>query len=198
MSRPRRIRSAGLTSSPTILIDPTRSITGTLTAPRGPVVLGPVTADADPIDAGYALINRGSIAAQPIDSELSSAAVVIQGASATYFTCLSALAGSCSTTPQTVTESITSVVNGVTTTTNQNVTNVGGLLNTGTISAIATTNSQTPTSSGTITATALYIGAVRHRAAAGCDVGSGQRLHQHLRQHHALWFRASVRAAPSA
>ena len=152
------IRSAGLTSSPTILIDPTRSITGTLTAPRGPVVLGPVTADADPIDAGYALINRGSIAAQPIDSELSSAAVVIQGASATYFTCLSALAGSCSTTPQTVTESITSVVNGVTTTTNQNVTNVGGLLNTGTISAIATTNSQTLTSSGTTTATALYIG----------------------------------------
>ena len=94
-----------------------------------------------------------------MDSELSSAAMMIQGASATYFTCLSVTsAGSCNTTPQTVTESITSVVNGVTTTTNQNVTNVGGLLNTGTISAIATTNSQTLTSSGVTTATALYIG----------------------------------------
>jgi hypothetical protein len=156
------IQSAGVIASgvisPTVLIDPTRSITGNLTAPRGPVILGPLTADADPINAGYALINRGSISAQPLDSELSSAAMMIQGASATYFTCLSAVAGSCSTTPQTVTESITSVVNGVTTTTNQNVTNVGGLLNTGTISAIAITNSQTLTASGVTTATALYIG----------------------------------------
>jgi hypothetical protein len=156
------IRSAGVIGSgvtqPVVLIDPTRSITANLTAPRGPVILGPITADADPIDPGYALTNRGTIAAQPIDSELSSAAMMIQGASATYFTCLSAAAGSCSTTPQTVTESITSVVNGVTTTTNQTVRNVGGLLNTGTISAVATTNSQTLTASGITSATALYIG----------------------------------------
>ena len=66
---------------------PTSSITGNLTAPRGPVILGPLTADVDPIDPGYSLINRGTIAAQPIDSELSTAAIIIQGASATYFTC---------------------------------------------------------------------------------------------------------------
>ena len=98
--------------------------------------MGPVTADIDAIDPGYSLINRGTIAAQPIDADLSTAAMIIQGASATYFTCLSAHpAGSCDTTPQTVTESITSTVNGVTTTTNQTVNNVGGLLNTGTITA---------------------------------------------------------------
>jgi hypothetical protein len=71
------IRSAGVIASgviePTVLIDPTRSITGLLTAPRGPVILGPITADADPIDAGYSLINRGAIASQPLDPELSSA-----------------------------------------------------------------------------------------------------------------------------
>ena len=156
------IRSAGLIVSgvtqPTILIDPTRSISGTLTAPRGPVILGPMTADIDPIDPGYALINRGTISAQPLDSELSSAALMIQGASSTYFTCLSATAGTCTTSPQTVTESITSSVNGTTTTTNQTVRNVGGLLNTGSITAVATTNSQTLTSSGITSATALYIG----------------------------------------
>jgi hypothetical protein len=158
------IRSAGLivsgVTSPTVLIDPTRSITGLLTAPRGPVVIGPVTADVDPIDAGYSLLNRGTIAAQPLDSELSSAAMMIQGASSTYFTCLSARAGNtCVTTPEQVSESITSTVNGTTTTTSQNVNNVGGLLNTGTISAVATTNSQTLTASGITSATALYIGA---------------------------------------
>ena len=156
------IRSAGLIVSgvtqPTVLIDPTRSITNNLTAPRGPVILGPVTADIDAIDPGYALINRGTIAAQALDSDLSTAAMMIQGASQTYFTCLSAMAGSCSTTPQTVTQSITSTVNGVITTTNQTVNNVGGLLNTGNITAIATTNSQTITAAGTTSATALYIG----------------------------------------
>jgi len=158
------IRSAGVIASgvisPTVLIDPTRSITGFLTAPRGPVILGPVTADVDPIDPGYSLINRGAIASQPLDSELSSAAMMIQGASATYFTCLSSSVSTntCDTASHDVTESITSVVNGVTTTTSQSVKNKGGLLNTGTISAIATTNSQTLTASGVTTATALYIG----------------------------------------
>ncbi len=162
------IRTAGLivsgVISPTVLIDPTRSITGLLTAPRGPVFLGPVTADVDPIDPGYSLINRGTIAAQPLDSELSSAAMMIQGASSTYFTCLGSSVGTATTTAcdtarhDNVSESITNVVNGATTTTSQNVNNRGGLLNTGTISAAATTNSQTITSSGVTTATALYFG----------------------------------------
>jgi len=139
---PGSIRSSGLIGSgvtqPVVLIDPNRSITGSLTAPRGPVVLGRVTSDIDPIDPGYAFINRGSIAAQPIDADRSTAAVLIQGASSTYFTCLGTLSsgGACNTTPTS-----------------------GGLLNTGTISAQATTNSQTVTGNGTTTATALYIGA---------------------------------------
>ena len=66
--------------------------------------------------------------------------------------------GSCTTAPQTVTQNLTSTVNGTTTKTSQAVNNVGGLLNTGTITAVATTNSQTITGSGITTATALYIG----------------------------------------
>ena len=52
-----------------------------------------------------------------------------------------------------------STVNGVATTTNVNVTNAGGILNTGTISAQAFTNTQTTGSSGITSATGLYIGA---------------------------------------
>jgi hypothetical protein len=156
------IQSAGLIVSgvtqPTVLIDPTRSITNGRSAPRGPLILGPVTADVDPIDAGYSLINRGTITAQPLDAELSSAAMMIQGASSTYTTCLSATAGTCTTTPQDVTQNVTTTVNGTTTTTPTPVHNVGGLLNTGTIQAVAMTNSQTVTASGITTATALYIG----------------------------------------
>ncbi len=159
------ISSSGLVVSgvtqPTLLIDPTKSITGSLITPRGPIVIGPVTADVDGIDPGYSVINRGTISAQPTDADLSTAAVIIQGASATYFTCLgsSVSATACDTAPHTVTEPVITTVNGVATTTNVNVTNVGGLLNTGTISATAFTNSQTVTASGTTTATAMYIGA---------------------------------------
>jgi Autotransporter beta-domain len=159
------ISSSGLIASgvsqPVLLIDPTKSITGTLTAPRGPVILGPVTADIDSIDPGYSFINRGTITAQPSDAELSTAAIVIQGASTAYFTCLgSSVSAICDTTMHNnVPESVTSTVNGVTTTNTVNVNNGGGLLNTGTISAAAGTNSQTVTSSGIISATALYIGA---------------------------------------
>ena len=135
------ISSSGLIVSgvtqPTVLIDPTKSITGNLTAPRGPVVLGPVTADVDPIDSGYSFINRGTITAQPTDPDRSSAAVVIQGASSTFFTCLGTVSGGACNTTQTS----------------------GGLLNTGTISVQANTSSQTVTSNGITTATALYIGA---------------------------------------
>jgi hypothetical protein len=133
------ISSSGLlisgVSQPTLLIDPTRSITGSLTAPRGPVVLGLLTADIDPIDPGYSFVNRGTITAQPTDADRSSATVVIQGASSTYFTCLGTVSGgACNTTG-------------------------GGILNTGTISVQANTNSQTVTANGITTATALYIGA---------------------------------------
>ena len=137
------ITSAGLLGSgvvnPTILIDPSKSITGTLTAPRGPIIIGPVTSDIDPIDPGYAFINRGTIATQPIDAQISTGALVIQGNSSTYTTCLSAAVNACS---------------GL----NSNpANNTGGLLNTGTISASATTNTQLRTS-GIVSATAVYLG----------------------------------------
>jgi len=156
------ISSSGLTlsgvSNPTVLIDPTRSITGNLTSPRGPVILGPVTADIDPVDPGYSFINRGTIQAQPTDPERGTAAIVIQGASTSYYTCLSSVVGACDVTNHAVTQSVTSTVNGATVTNSVNVNNVGGLLNTGTIQAQSGTNSQTVTSAGTTTATALYVG----------------------------------------
>ncbi len=161
------IASSGLVvsgvSQPTVDIDPSTSITSTQTTPRGPVILGPVTADVDAIDPGYSFINRGAISARPTDSDLSTAAIVIQGASSTYFTCLgsSVSATTCDTTQHTnVSESVINSVNGVATPTTVTVPIVGGgLLNTGTISAQTTTNTQTATASGITTATGLYIGA---------------------------------------
>jgi len=156
------ISSSGITaagvSNPTVLIDPTRSITSGLNAPRGPVIIGPVTADIDSIDPGYSFINRGTIRAQPTDPELGTAAVVIQGASSAYLTCLSSQVGSCDVNSHQVSENVTNSVNGSTVTNAVQVNNVGGLLNTGTITAQAGTNSQTVTSSGLTSATALYIG----------------------------------------
>jgi hypothetical protein len=163
-----QISSSGLilngVSAPTVLIDPTKSITGNLTSPRGPVILGPVTADVDAIDPGYSFLNRGVISSQPTDPDRGTAAMVIQGASATYFTCLSSSVGSstnptCDVTPHNgIQQQVTSNVNGTTTTNTVSVNNLGGLLNTGTIAAQAFTNSQTVTSNGITTATALYIG----------------------------------------
>jgi hypothetical protein len=159
------ISSSGIVASgasaPVLIIDPTKSETSTLTTPRGPIIIGPVTADVDSVDPGYSFINRGTIRGQAIDTDLSSAAVLIQGASATYFTCLGTQSSpnQCDTTPHTVTESVTTTVNSAATTTTQTVNNVGGLLNTGTITAGAVTASQTVTSAGITTATAMYIGA---------------------------------------
>jgi hypothetical protein len=158
------ISSAGV-AQPVVLIDPAQSVTGTLTSPRGPVILGPVTADIDQIDPGYSVINRGTISAQPTDADRGAVAFVIQGASSTYFTCLGTSAGSASTTaancatPQARTDQVTTTANGVTTTRPVSYTATGGLLNTGTISARAVTNSQTVTANGVTSATALYIGA---------------------------------------
>jgi hypothetical protein len=158
------INSSGLvqggSSAPVVLIDPSRSVTTSGALPRGPVVLGPVTADIDTIDPGYSFINRGTISSRPTDGDRSTAAIVIQGASSTYFTCLSTVStGVCDTTPQARTDQVTRTVNGVTTTTPVSYTALGGLLNTGTISAQAVTNSQTVTANGITSATALYIGA---------------------------------------
>jgi hypothetical protein len=153
---PAVISSNGIATStginPTVLIDPSRSISGTATTPRGPVILGPVTADVDAIDPGYSFINRGSIVAQPLDAQLSTVAMVIQGSSAAYFTCLgtSVSATACDTTPH----SVTQTVNGA----NVTVNNAGGFLNTGEITATTITN-VTNRTNGTISATALYIGA---------------------------------------
>jgi hypothetical protein len=158
------ISSSGLvvsgSSAPVVVIDPTKSITSSLTTPRGPIIIGPVTADIDPIDPGYSFTNRGSIHGQTIDTDLSSAAMIIQGASSTYFTCLGTQVSqtTCFTAPNTVSENVTTTINSTPTTTTQLVTNVGGLLNTGTISANAVTGSQTVTTNGITSATALYIG----------------------------------------
>ena len=162
---PAAIASAGLIVSgvtqPTLIIDPLKSITGSLTSPRGPVVLGPITPDVDPIDPGYSFTNRGTITAQPMDADLSTASVIIQGASSTFITCLgtSTQTSSCDTTPHTVVQNIASTVNGVATTTTITYTAGGGFLNTGTIAAQAVTNTQTVGTGGITTATALYVGA---------------------------------------
>ncbi len=151
-------------SQPVVLIDPSRSITSNLNAPRGPVILGPVTADVDSVDPGYSFINRGTITARPTDSDKSAVGIIIQGASSTYFTCLGSVSGSasngvCNTTPQSRTDNVAQTINGASVTTPISYTALGGLLNTGTVSVQATTNSQTVTSRGITTATALYIGA---------------------------------------
>jgi hypothetical protein len=134
------IASAGIiasgTVSPTVLIDPSRALDATTQLPRGPAILGPITVDVDPNDPGYAFINRGTISAQPIDAQLSTAALIIQGASATNYTCLSASVGACTGSATT-----------------------GGFLNTGSITAIASTNQKTNGSAGVISATAMYVGA---------------------------------------
>ena len=150
------ISSNGIVSNgvvnPTVLIDPSRSVNATTATLRGPVILGPVTADVDPIDPGYSFINRGAITSQPIDPQLSTVAMVIQGASSSFFTCLgtSVSATACDTTPHTVTQT----VNGQ----SVQVNNAGGLLNTGAITATAIT-SITNRTAGTTSANALYIGA---------------------------------------
>ncbi len=183
------ISSSGLvvsgSSAPVVIIDPTKSITSSATTPRGPIIIGPVTADIDPIDPGYSFTNRGSIHGQTIDTDLSSAAMIIQGASSTYFTCLGTQVSqtTCFTAPNTVSENVTTTINSTPTTTTQLVTNVGGLLNTGTISANAVTGSQTVTTNGITSATALYIGCVRQRAAPGRHIRGRELLRQHAGQH---------------
>jgi hypothetical protein len=138
------IAANGIVSSgvvqPTVLIDPSRSVNALTTTPRGPAILGPVTTDIDGANAGYSFINRGAIQAQPLDAQLSSAALIIQGNSSTYYTCLSASVGAC-----------TGVNAG------NPALNTGGLLSTGDISATSLTN-VTSRASGTVSAAAIYVG----------------------------------------
>lgn len=155
------ISSSGIVSSstsgsvftPTLVIDPTFAPANTsTTTPRGPAILGPVTADIDNADAGYSFINRGTISAQALDPQLNAESVVIEGNSSIYYTCLSSVAGSCDTAAHTVSQDVTDS-NGVTRTVTYNA--VGGLLNTGTISAASITNLDT---SSSVSAVALQIG----------------------------------------
>jgi hypothetical protein len=139
------LSSSGITSSssttPTLYIAPS----------SGPVVLGPVAAVLDTINPGYSVSNRGNIYAQPTDSGLSTTAIVIQGASSAYYTCLSAAVDVCSTTSTSVTAAVTDSAGAITNVTYQRG---GGFLNTGTVLASTTTTIDTSSP----TATAFYIG----------------------------------------
>jgi hypothetical protein len=128
--------SSGSVFSPTLLIDPSQSVTVTQATVRGPAIIGPISTAVDSVDGGkgYGFINHGTISAVPIDLDVSALAVAIQGASATNFTCLGVVSGSaCNPAPAT-----------------------GGLLNTGTIRAQALTKEDTTSS---IAAAGLLIGA---------------------------------------
>ena len=128
--------SSGSVFSPVVLIDPSQTISALNPTVRGPAILGPVSTQIDPIDGGkgYGFINHGNITAQPVDLDVSTLAVAIQGSSAVNFTCLGVLSGSvCNTAAAT-----------------------GGLLNTGGLRAQAQTKEDTTSS---ITATGLYVGA---------------------------------------
>lgn len=78
----------GTLAAPTVLIDPYQSVNTSQTTPRGPVVIGKVTAATDAVDPGYSFLNRGTIQAAPMDPQVSSMAVAIRGNSAVNYTML--------------------------------------------------------------------------------------------------------------
>jgi hypothetical protein len=128
--------SNGSIFSPVVLIDPSQTISSLNPTVRGPAILGPVGTAIDPVDGGkgYGFINHGNITAQPVDLDVRALAVAIQGSSAVNFTCLGVVSGAaCNSAAAT-----------------------GGLLNTGTLRAQATTKEDTTSS---ISATGLYVGA---------------------------------------
>lgn len=128
--------STGSVFAPTVLIDPSQTVSSLNPTVRGPAILGPVGTQIDSVDGGkgYGFINHGTITAQPIDLDVSALAVAIQGSSAVNFTCLGVVSGSACN-PAAAT---------------------GGLLNTGTIRAQAATKEDTTSSIGAI---GLYVGA---------------------------------------
>ena len=113
-----------------VYIDP--GLAGTAAAP---LHIGPISAALDSIDSGYSFNNRGTISAAPSDAQFSTVSMFVQGAAPSIFTCFgngSSLTD-CGSDGQ------------------------GGLLNTGTISANATTNATSVTTTQ-ISASALVIG----------------------------------------
>ena len=134
--------SSGTVFSPTVLIDPSQSVTVSQGIVRGPAILGPVLTSIDSVDGGkgYAFINHGSITGVPTDLDISALTVAIQGSSAANFTCLSGSSTACTGVPATP---------GTLATT-------GGLLNTGTISAQALTKEDTTSN---VSAEAMLVGA---------------------------------------
>ncbi len=134
--------TSGTVFSPTLLIDPSQSITITQSTVRGPALFGPVQTSTDSVDGGkgYAFINHGTISGIPTDPDISALAVAIQGSSAVNYTCLSGSSSACTGVPATP---------GTLATT-------GGLLNTGTIRAQAVTKENTTSNTA---AEALLIGA---------------------------------------
>ena len=119
----------GVAGNSVLRIDPNLAVT--TTGFRGPINIGALSADIDSIDPGYSFLNRGSIIAQPTDAQLNTSAVFIQGASPLYYTCLGSgdFAGCAN----------------------------GGMLNTGSITAIATTN-VTTLQTQLVNATAFTLG----------------------------------------
>ena len=121
--------SNGANGLPTVLIDPTNA--GTLAQA---IHIGPVSSALDSVDPGYSFINRGSITATPAVAAVSTAAMLIQGATPSLYTCFG---------------------NGDLTSCGSD--GLGGFLNTGIISAAATTNA-TGVVTTNVTASALVIG----------------------------------------
>ncbi|MES2295188.1 MAG: autotransporter outer membrane beta-barrel domain-containing protein [Pseudomonadota bacterium] len=134
--------STGTVFSPTVVIDPSQSVTTSQATVRGPALIGPVQTSIDSVDGGkgYAFINHGTITAAPIDLDVSSLTLAIQGSSATNYTCLSGSSSACTGVPASP---------GTLATT-------GGLLNTGAIRSQAITKEDTTSN---LTATTVYIGA---------------------------------------
>jgi hypothetical protein len=142
--------SNGQVFSPVLLIDPSQSVTSLQPTVRGPALFGPVPILVDSVDGsatGYAFINHGTISGSPIDPDVSSQAVVIQGSSAVNYTCFSGSATACVGVPTSTFTATTQSGPWVT---------QGGLLDTGTIQAQATTREDTTFN---ISSEALFIGA---------------------------------------
>ena len=123
------LSGSGVNGNAVLMVDPAFSITSS--GIRGPINIGPLSANIDGLDPGYSFLNRGTIAAQPSGSQISTSAVFIQGATPTYYTCFG--------------------------TGDYNSCAGGGILNTGTIAAVATTNATTLVNSQ-VNATAFTLG----------------------------------------
>jgi hypothetical protein len=123
------LSGSGYNGSSVLYIDP--NLAGTNAKA---INIGTLDAAIDPGDPGYSILNRGTIVAQPSASQRSTSTVFMQGASTSFYTCLGNgdFAG-CGSDGK------------------------GGILNTGTISALATTNATSLVTVQT-TATAITIG----------------------------------------